>query len=95
MPEYELIGNSLRVHFKIAFENVNEGLNEDVGVNEQKTLGLISQNPSLTASSIAENLNISQRQAERLLSKLKKANLIERVGSDKTGYWKIIPQKEQ
>lgn len=101
LPEYELIGNSLRVHFKIAIEN--EGLNEDVGkdvgkdvgLNEKKVLELISKNPNLTASNIAETLNISQRQIERLLSKLKKSNLIERIGARKFGYWKIITQKEQ
>ena len=44
----------------------------------------------VTAETIAEKLNISQRTVQRELSILKEKKLIRRVGSDKRGYWEIV-----
>jgi len=51
---------------------------------------LITQNNKITAVEISELLNISLSTVKRKIKKLKEKNIIERVGSDKTGYWKII-----
>lgn len=66
---------------------VNVGIN--VGVTEQKILEIIRQNPKITAKQAAEAINISQRQAERILASLTKKGLIVREGADKNGYWKL------
>ncbi len=60
------------------------------GVNVLKTACLIYKNPKINAKEIAEKLSVTTRSAENYLSKLKSAKYIERVGSDKTGYWKVI-----
>ena len=44
----------------------------------------------VTAETIAEKLNISQRTVQRELSILKEKKLIRRVGSDKRGNWEIV-----
>ncbi len=51
---------------------------------------LIKQNNQITAAEIGERLNISLRTAKRKIKELKENRTIERIGSDKTGYWKII-----
>ncbi len=89
MPVYELLGNSLRVHFKALPGAVIEDDGLNVGINEQKLLELIADNPEITATTVAKKLGLGQRQVERLFSQLKDKDLIERVGARKNGYWKI------
>jgi fido (protein-threonine AMPylation protein)/biotin operon repressor len=51
---------------------------------------LIKQNSKITAAEISEKLNISLSTAKRKIKELKENGTVERIGSDKTGYWKII-----
>ena len=38
---------------------------------------------------LIEKINLSRSTIDRVLASLKTKNIIERVGSDKTGYWKV------
>jgi ATP-dependent DNA helicase RecG len=70
----------------------NGGINEENGginENEKTILNLILKNNDLTIAQIAEILDCSLRTAERIISSLRNKNLLERVGSNKTGYWKV------
>lgn len=58
--------------------------------NQKKVLKAIIDNPSITKPQIASRLSIGKSTVDRSLEVLKNNNLIERVGSNKTGYWKII-----
>ena len=60
------------------------------GINALNTVWLIYKKPNITAKEIAEKLSITERSARNYLSQLKQKRIIERVGSDKTGYWKVI-----
>ena len=60
------------------------------GINTINTAWLIHKKPEITAKEIAEKLSITERSARNYLSQLKQKKIIERVGSDKTGYWKVI-----
>lgn len=51
---------------------------------------LIKQNNKITASEIGERLKISLSTVKRKIKELKDNGIIERLGSDKTGHWKII-----
>jgi ATP-dependent DNA helicase RecG len=62
------------------------------GVDMYKTIVLILDNNKITADEIAEKLQLTKRSIENYISKLKEKRYIERVGSDKTGYWKILKQ---
>lgn len=55
-------------------------------------LNFIKQNNKITATEISERLNMSLSTAKRKIKELKEKGIIERIGSDKTGYWKIIEQ---
>lgn len=67
---------------------INVGIN--VGINEQKVLELLRKNNQITAKEIAGLLGISLRHSERLITSLKQKGMIQRVGSNKNGYWEII-----
>ena len=56
---------------------------------EEKILDIISSDIYITAKKISEQLLISQRQVERVISDLKIRGVIERVGARKNGYWRI------
>jgi Fic family protein len=66
---------------------VNVGVN--VGTNEDKVIMLLRQDPNLTAKTIAATLGLTDRQVERILSKLKKESKIVRHGASKNGYWEV------
>ena len=57
--------------------------NKDVGVNvgltdsEEKILKCIEEDPNTKSSKIAEKINLSKRQVERLLASLKSKGIIE------------------
>lgn len=53
-------------------------------------LGLIKQNSKITAEQLSIKLKISLSTAKRRTKELKDDGIIERVGSDKSGYWKVI-----
>jgi len=52
-------------------------------------LEIIWANPTFNAEKIGERVSLSQRQVKTYINALKLAGLIVRVGSNKTGYWKV------
>ena len=50
---------------------------------------LIKQNNKITANEISEHLKISLSTVRRKIKELRNNEKIERIGSDKTGHWKI------
>lgn len=57
------------------------------------TVFLMLLHNSITAKEIGLLLGVSQRTIEKYIETLKKNSIIERVGADKGGHWKIIPGK--
>ena len=54
-----------------------------------EVLELIKENPKITRSELSDKLGINPSAIQRHLQKLKTEGLIERIGGDKGGYWKI------
>jgi ATP-dependent DNA helicase RecG len=50
----------------------------------------IRKNPKISARELSEILGISSRAVEKHISKLKAEGILERIGHERTGYWKII-----
>ena len=78
-------------------ESNNEfGINEEKfginGINQKKILSLIDKNSTITANEIADKLGITERAVEKNLAKLKEMNILIRIGSRKTGVWKIFKE---
>jgi Fic family protein len=69
--------------------NVGANVGVNVGTNEDKVIMLLRQDPNLTAKTIAATLGLTDRQVERILSKLKKEGKIVRHGASKNGYWEV------
>lgn len=57
---------------------------------ERKIIELILNDPTLTAEKLSIEINKAKRTAEMYLKSLQEKGYIERNGSNKNGYWKII-----
>lgn len=69
---------------------LNDTLNDTLnGTLKNKLLNVIKEQPSIKQKDIAIKLNVSLRTVKRLMKILQDGNVIERVGSKKTGLWKI------
>ena len=58
--------------------------------NYLKVLKLIRDNPNATKTQIAKELHIGKTTVDRAIESLKSHRLIERIGSNKSGYWKAM-----
>ena len=56
---------------------------------KQAILELMVANPTITAQEIAEAIGKTKRLVEASISTLKKDGLVERVGPNKGGHWKV------
>lgn len=71
-------------------DTVNDTLNDTVNKTEKSMLELLSANADITVAILAQKTGKSERTIKRALAGLKEKRLIERVGSDKTGHWKVL-----
>ena len=64
----------------------------DVPVNdtEKKIIEAMIQNPQITYDELAALVKKTRKTVMRNIGKLKDKKLIERLGSDKSGSWKIL-----
>ena len=69
-------------------DNVSVNVRANVSVKEN-IRNIIGQFPTITVKELAKMLSVTERTIYRNLNDLKSANKVERIGSDKTGYWKI------
>lgn len=81
-------------YMHIAFDTVKTQ-NDIVNYKNDTVFSLIKQNNNITANEIANKLNKSLSTIKRRLKDLKDHKVIERMGSDKTGCWKILKDDEE
>ena len=70
-------------------ERVTDRVTDRVTEKEQEILALLLENAGYTMPQLAEKLKISRKTVAMRLKSLKEKSVIERVGSDRKGYWKI------
>ncbi len=92
---FEISDNHIIVTIPFDLEvmkTINVGVNVGVNLNknERQIIELILNDPTLTAEKLSIKINKTKRTAERYLKSLQEKGYIERNGSDKNGYWKII-----
>ena len=68
----------------------NKGVDSGLNENENAILNVIKTSPSISAKDLSISLNIPFRSVQRYLSNLKERAIIERVGSNKSGYWRVL-----
>lgn len=57
---------------------------------DDKILYLIKQNPNITQMKMCEIIGVGRTAITNHIKKMKDTNIVERVGSDRNGYWKIL-----
>ena len=80
-PEDRIIRVTERVTVKVTGEVTDK---------EQTVLTLLAEDPGYTMPQLAERLGGSRKTVVARLKKLKESGLIERIGSDRKGYWKLL-----
>ncbi len=78
------LGEKLGVKYSvIAF------LNEKLGENRLSLLFLLYFSPKITGQTIAKILDISTTSVDNQIKWFKEREVLERIGNDRNGYWKI------
>ncbi|MCL2250002.1 MAG: winged helix-turn-helix transcriptional regulator, partial [Oscillospiraceae bacterium] len=72
---------------------INEPINAPVNETARTIIAIIANNPTITYDEIAEAMQLNRSTIQRNVRTLKDSNLLERVGSNKNGYWKVIEDK--
>ncbi|MCD8084528.1 MAG: MarR family transcriptional regulator, partial [Clostridiales bacterium] len=76
---------------KVGNKNAVAGSKEAALTKTQvRILAEIRNNPNITKARIMEKLKVGKTTVDTGISALKKLGYIERVGSNKSGYWKIL-----
>ena len=100
LPEYTIHPGDIMIKFtapedrvvrlnKQFTDNLSDNPSDKLSDKEQKTLELLLEDPGYTALQLAEKLHVSRVSVTKYLKALKQKGIIERIGSDRSGYWKI------
>ena len=81
-----MIRNALQ---EIIETNVATNVVVNVVTNEEKIIALLRQDGNMSANMLSVSVGITQRQAQRILAKLKDEGRIIRHGANKNGYWEV------
>ena len=105
-PEFKMRDGFVTIIYRkkgLAFEKVNEkGTEKDtiediVEKNSEKSsekiVNVIKGNPLVTIEELSVSLNKTTRAIEKNIAKLKAEGMLERIGPDKGGYWKVKNQQ--
>ena len=88
LKENHLLKNrEMHVHYLDTANDTVKSKNEPVN---DTVFDLIKQNNNITATEISDRLKISLSTSKRRIKALKEQGEIKRIGSDKTGYWKVV-----
>ena len=68
---------------------VNVTVNVSLKDRPKKIIAVLSKDPHVSATKLAEKFGVTEKTIKRDLQLLKQQNLITRVGADKNGYWKL------
>lgn len=102
-PEFEALRGNFKVTFRKTKEDYDEQLIKHINklkrnrvaieIIEKRRLTLlqlIKRKPDIKQTEIMKKLNVGRTTVTTDIRKLKEENKIERIGSDKKGYWKIL-----
>ena len=91
------VNGNANMFIKFILNIINSSLDKIIKSNQftlndmqNKIIELVSNDKYITQNDIAEKLNVNVRTIKRNFKVLIENNIIQRVGSDKNGYWEII-----
>ncbi|MBU4479200.1 MAG: putative DNA binding domain-containing protein [Candidatus Omnitrophica bacterium] len=70
-------------------ERVGDKVGEKISFNQRKIIEFIKKDASISARELAGLIGISQRKIEENIAKLKAKGILERMGPDKGGAWRV------
>ena len=73
---------------------INEPLNEPLNENDISLISYLEEKPGANRTDIENTLDISLATLKRAINSLQKKNLIERIGSRKTGGYYLIARNK-
>lgn len=71
-------------------QNVPDNVSQNLKEIEEEIMKNITDNPYITQQQMADKLKVNRKTIQRGLNSLKGKNIIERIGSDRKGFWKIL-----
>ena len=79
-----------------ANRGANRGANRDANYEEIKDtlIANIRQNPNITQIELSSLLSLSKRTIQRIMRELVDENEIVRIGSTRSGYWKVVDENK-
>ena len=91
---FEIMDNFINVTIPFNKNMIKENLYNSLTTNnlndsQLKIYNYLKENPQATINELVNNCSLSDGYVRKILMELKRQNIIERVGSNKTGYWKI------
>ena len=92
VPEYTINPGDIMIKFTAPEDKiirVTDRVTDRVNDNMVKVLNIISEDPGYSYNDIADKVAISRKGVATIIKKLKEQGIIERVGNNKKGYWKI------
>ena len=72
---------------RITYDKVG---NKILNNSQIKILAEIRNNPNITKAQLSLMCNLGKTSIDNNISKLKQLNYIQRIGPNKTGYWKVL-----
>ena len=64
-------------------------MTEKVTDTEQKLLALLIEDPAYTYATLVQKLGVSRKTISLKIKSLKEKGILQRIGSDTKGYWKV------
>lgn len=97
LPQYIVNPRDIMIQFTAAKDRivhsvttkVTDKVTDNLDDKSLQILKLLEEDPGYTAVILAEKLSLSRKTISERIKKLRNSNIIERVGSDRKGYWKI------
>lgn len=88
--QYDENGNILTVQKKQTEKpKFTENFTENFTEKQKQLIAIVAKNPAITTTEISNLMGCSRTTVSNIISELKKLGVMERVGSDKKGVWKI------
>jgi Fic family protein len=78
-----------KVQDKTSENALHEGAAAPLSKSEQRVVKLLETEPRITIGGLAQRLQLSEAGINKVLAALRKKGIIERVGANKNGSWKV------
>jgi fido (protein-threonine AMPylation protein)/biotin operon repressor len=87
---YTLKNREMHIHFSDTVKSNYDTVKPENDTVNDTVFSLIEKNTHITTKELSVKLGVSLSTIKRKINSLKKNGVLERIGSDKAGYWRIL-----